>query len=220
VTIYQTSAKVKRSYRSPRRKAQAEATRTAIVKAGGELFARDGYAITSMKDIAREAGVAEPTVYATLGDKATIARAVAEAMASKIGDEAISKVDTAIVAEPSLTARAQLAARANVAAFVSSPVHLRDALAIGAASDPRLSEIVDELTLTGREITGRLVDLVAGAEQMQPAARARATDVVWAVSSTSVYRRLVESCGWALDEYVDWLAVEIERAVRGSDVRP
>jgi AcrR family transcriptional regulator len=65
-----------RAYDSPRRRAQAEATRVEIAAAARRLFAERGWAGTRVRDVAREAGVAEPTVYAAYGNKLGLARAV------------------------------------------------------------------------------------------------------------------------------------------------
>ena len=90
------------------------------------------------------------------------------------------------------------------------------ALYIGAASDPRLAEHVEEFTRTSRETTERLVDIVMGSGSVSPADRERAIDVIWAISSSTVHRRLVESCSWSAQQYGDWLAEEIERALRDA----
>src|SRR5262245_17358034 len=53
----------KRTYNSPRRREQAAATRRQILDAARRLFERQGYAATTMGQIATEAGVALKTVY-------------------------------------------------------------------------------------------------------------------------------------------------------------
>ncbi|MFD9699360.1 TetR/AcrR family transcriptional regulator [Lentzea sp. NPDC059081] len=54
---------VKRSYRSPLREQAAAQTRLLVREAGHRMFLRDGFAATSIKAIAAEAGVSERTVY-------------------------------------------------------------------------------------------------------------------------------------------------------------
>lgn len=70
----------RRRYRSPRRQQQAAETREAIANAARELFAAHGWAGTRVRDVARHAGVAEPTVYAAYGSKAGLARALVDAV--------------------------------------------------------------------------------------------------------------------------------------------
>src|SRR3954449_4510151 len=57
-----------------RRAIQAEQTRTDIIGAARRLFASQGYASTSVKDIAREAGVSVQTLYDSVGSKADLVR--------------------------------------------------------------------------------------------------------------------------------------------------
>src|ERR687893_353998 len=68
----------RRPYASSLRAAQARETRRRIVEAAARLFVREGYAATSIAAIAAEAGVAVPTVYATLRSKAGVLRAVVD----------------------------------------------------------------------------------------------------------------------------------------------
>src|SRR5262245_36526950 len=57
-----------------RRAKQAEQTRSEIIGAARRLFASQGYAATSVKDIAREAGVSVQTLYDSVGSKADLVR--------------------------------------------------------------------------------------------------------------------------------------------------
>ena len=62
----------KRTYDSSRRKEQARLTRREIIKAARKLFITYGYSGATMESIAREAGVAVETVYASFGSKRAI----------------------------------------------------------------------------------------------------------------------------------------------------
>src|SRR5215216_4452283 len=65
-----------RPYNSPRRRAQAAATRREILDAAQRLFERQGYAATTMAAIAAEAGVALKTVYVAFDTKSGVLRAL------------------------------------------------------------------------------------------------------------------------------------------------
>src|SRR3982074_180365 len=65
-----------RRYDSPRRRAQAAATRREILDAAQRLFERQGYAATTMAAIATEAGVALKTVYVAFETKSGVLRAL------------------------------------------------------------------------------------------------------------------------------------------------
>src|SRR6186997_369190 len=83
--------KVKRRYESPRRRAQADATKRDILAAAQRLFERDGYAATTMAQIAQEAGVALKTVYLAFETKSGLLRALWHLLLR--GDEADVPID-------------------------------------------------------------------------------------------------------------------------------
>src|SRR5262245_1401080 len=62
----------KRVYRSQLRAEQAQRTRAAVLDAASSCFLAHGYARTTMKDIAAEAGVAVQTVFAQGGKAALL----------------------------------------------------------------------------------------------------------------------------------------------------
>jgi AcrR family transcriptional regulator len=69
----------RRRYDSLRREEQARETRAQIAAAARRLFVTKGWAATTVRDVAREAGVSVPTVYATYGQKAALTMALADA---------------------------------------------------------------------------------------------------------------------------------------------
>lgn len=68
----------RRRYDSLRRTAQAQETRADIAGAARGLFVAQGWAATTVRDVAREAGVSVPTVYAAYGNKTGLALALAD----------------------------------------------------------------------------------------------------------------------------------------------
>jgi AcrR family transcriptional regulator len=83
-----TETPSKRRYNSARRKQQAEATRRTIVDAAQLLFERDGYVMTTMDDIAAQAGVALKTVYSAFTTKSGLLRAVWDLLLKGDSDDA------------------------------------------------------------------------------------------------------------------------------------
>lgn len=57
------------------------------------LFARRGYAQTCVQEVAREAGVAKPTVYSHLRDKESLYRGAVESAADRVGARCVAVVD-------------------------------------------------------------------------------------------------------------------------------
>ncbi|ADB32944.1 transcriptional regulator, TetR family [Kribbella flavida DSM 17836] len=69
----------RRGYDSLRRTTQALQTRSDIAQAARRLFVAHGWTGTTVRDVAREAGVSVPTVYSAYGNKAGLTRALADA---------------------------------------------------------------------------------------------------------------------------------------------
>jgi TetR/AcrR family transcriptional regulator, regulator of cefoperazone and chloramphenicol sensitivity len=69
----------RRQYDSLRRQAQAHQTRAEIADAARRLFVSQGWSATTVRDVAREAGVSVPTVYAAYQNKTGLVRALADA---------------------------------------------------------------------------------------------------------------------------------------------
>src|SRR4051795_9962842 len=67
---------VKRTYDAPSRRASAARTRERICRAAETLFLRDGYARTTIRAVAKAAGVAEATIYLAFPNKGALLDAV------------------------------------------------------------------------------------------------------------------------------------------------
>ncbi|WP_043631533.1 TetR/AcrR family transcriptional regulator [Nonomuraea candida] len=80
--------------------------RQAILEGAFTVFAREGYAQACVQKIAQEAGVAKPTVYNHMTDKATLFRHAMEAAARTVLDERIAALEP--LADPGADLRATL----------------------------------------------------------------------------------------------------------------
>lgn len=69
----------RRRYDSPHRLSQAQRTRADIADAARRLFVSHGWAATTVREVAREAGVSVPTVYAAYQNKTGLLWALADA---------------------------------------------------------------------------------------------------------------------------------------------
>ena len=65
---------------------KAEATRQALIRAARELFGEQGYAATSVDEIARQAGVTKGALYHHFRDKDDLFRAVVEDVKRDVTD--------------------------------------------------------------------------------------------------------------------------------------
>src|SRR5436305_2231061 len=70
--------KPRRRYHAPQRAERAAATRRAVLAAAYDLFTSRGYPATTVAQIAERAGVNVDTLYAAVGRKPALLRAVVE----------------------------------------------------------------------------------------------------------------------------------------------
>src|SRR3954447_4198888 len=116
-----------RSYNATSRRAAAEQTRDRVCTAAEELFLRDGYAKTSMRAVARAAGVAEATLYLAFGTKAALLDAVI--IRATRGSMAFDDIAGLAAAQAALMERAaRILALGEAAALMDADLRpLRDA---------------------------------------------------------------------------------------------
>lgn len=198
-----------RSYRSPLRAEQARRTRQAILEAARRLFARQGYAATTIAQIAAEAGVAVDTVYAAVGAKPVLFRRLLET--------AISGTDEPVPAEEreyvqrikaAPTARKKIETYAAAVRAISErmgPLHLilRDA----ASHAPELARIHDEIAARrARNMRLFARDLMATGELRPDLTVDEIADVVWSMNSAEFYFLLVHERRWPPQRFERWLA--------------
>jgi TetR/AcrR family transcriptional regulator, regulator of autoinduction and epiphytic fitness len=200
---------VKTSASGGRRQRRARQTRQRILTAAAELFARQGYAATTMQQIAERADVAWQTVYAVFGTKAAVLSAVFDVAVA--GDDELVPV----AERPFVQAiRGAADPRAKAAIFAR---HLRESAArtagvlsvieAAAATDPEISELWR--TLAGQGVRGMTLAATGFRDQgvLRPDLTiARAADILWLYVGPWTYRVLVTERGWTLDEYEEWLA--------------
>jgi AcrR family transcriptional regulator len=203
------SGPVKRPYRSPLRKAQAESTRLAILRAAGRLFAEHGYVPTSIDAIAEAAGVSRATVFNAVGGKATILKAAYDV--ALVGDDAP-------VALPDRPASLAVMARTDPAAFldgyagIMTDVHGRlapiyEAVRGASSADPEAREVWEAINA---ERLGGARNVVAGVRARgglrEGVDLAAAADVVWALNDPGLYHLLVNRRGWTPAVFRAWLS--------------
>lgn len=204
---------VKRPYVSPYRAELAAQTRVRVLAAAIELFSANGYAATSVENIAAAAGVSRPTVFAAVGNKRELIKQARD-MALTGDDQPIPMPQRPWV--QALRAEADPGAAVGIYAGALRDIYQRAArlelaLAAAAEADPELHELAD----TAREQRFFGCQLIANAladkHPLRPGlTRPRAGDIVFATASPEVYRSLVLHRGWSADRYQEWLAQTIQ----------
>jgi TetR/AcrR family transcriptional regulator of autoinduction and epiphytic fitness len=203
-----------RTYVSPKRQAQAKATRVAILEAAQRLFISTGYGATSIRAIAEEADVAVQTVYAVFGNKRQLVIELIE-IAVK-GDDEPSPVTEraevqAIRAEPSARRRAELdAALSRRVTERLLPVF--KIASDAAAVDPDFADLNRAMIARRRAEMLEAAKLLAADGGLR-VSRDDAAASLFVLYSPHVAQILTEHVGWSFDRYEKWLADAIERLV-------
>lgn len=200
----------KRRYDNSGRTRQAEATRHRVLQATSRLLIKNGYAATTVKTVAAEAGVSAETIYKVFGSKAQLIKDTYDVTLA--GDEEpIPLIERpeyrAMIGETS--ARRKLTRYATICRMLSERLGpLLDVLLSGAKSgDADLAEFARTIKrerLFGATDIVRQVREVDGLRSDLDPERAR--DIVWTLNSPEVYQLLSGDRGWSDDEYEAWLA--------------
>ena len=201
-----------RPYDSSNRARQARETRRRIVEAAALLFVQEGYSATSIRAIAETAGVAVPTVYASLRSKANILRAVVELTVR--GDDAAAPLSSRAEwrqMEREHAPREQLALFAHLHREICE----REAavfaqLEAAAGADPEATQLLAEHDQLRYQTQSRLARRLHRRRQLRPGLSARqAADTIWTLASERTYLALVRDRGWKAENYERWLAEQL-----------
>ncbi|MFC1230202.1 TetR/AcrR family transcriptional regulator [Streptomyces sp. Sce081] len=185
-----------RSYRSPRRERGAAQTRQDILAAARELFIARGYAQVTMGHIARAAGVATKTLYASVGTKtellhALLAMDVADSRTTGVHEEVFRSEDLA-----SAVACLAHGVRNNTERFASSI----DLLYSSMASDAKAREVWDYVVTQYRQALREAAEHLVSIGVVAPHLDVNgAADRLWLCFGLSAWRSLVVDCGWSYD---------------------
>jgi len=182
---------------------RAQLTRDEILNAARRLFADRGYSRTSVRDIAREAGVSAQTVYDSVGSKRAL----------------VARLNDVIDVEAGVADIARRAAESSDAAEIASTgaritrsilEHCGDiirALVTGAAAEPDLAAVLDEghrRHLAGATQTVETLDRLGFlAPELD---RTEAVESLAAATDFRFALVLRDDYGWSLDRIENWIA--------------
>lgn len=197
-----------RRYHSPRRKEQAAATRGAVLAAARELFVEEGYRSTTVAGIARRAGVAVDTIYATIGRKPDVLREVVETAISGTGQAVpAERRDYVIRVREAKTAAEKIRIYAAALAGIQprvAPVYvaLRDA----AGTDPDCAALWKEISdRRAANMLKFIEDLAVTGELRTDRPAEELADAVWSMNGPEYWVLLVDQRGWNPDQFAGWL---------------
>lgn len=192
-----------------RRARQARETRRRIRAAALELFTAQGYATTTVQQIAAQADVAWQTVYSVFGTKAAILAEIFDVTVAG-DDEPVPMAERPFVAEiaaaPDARAKARVFA-AHLRETAGRTAAVQAVIESAAGADPDMARLWDKMM--GQLTHG--MTMAATDFRRQGALRPdltveQAADRLWWYAGPWAYRGLVLTKGWTPDEYERWLA--------------
>jgi AcrR family transcriptional regulator len=194
---------VKRKYSSPSRQAQAERTRSAILRAARDLFLERGYVATGITQIANAAGVSVDTVYNSVGRKPQLMlNVIDQVLGSSDRPLPAQERDYVKAVRAAATAEEKLRTYANALGVLMPEVSpLFSALREAAVSDPEcaaLSEHISQRRATNMRMLA--ADLRGTGQLRTDLSDDQVADIIWSINAPEWYS-LVTSRGWTPEQY-------------------
>jgi AcrR family transcriptional regulator len=210
--------------RAPRvsRADQAVATRRRIVEAAGRFFVRDGYAATTLQQIADEAGVAVQTVYFHFGNKRTLLKELVD-IASVGDDEPVALLDRPWAQElrtapgGAETVGVWIRASREIFGRVAPILRIvRDAAGSDAEMAAQWETNQEQRHTAHRE----LAEILDAKDALRPGLTVdEAADILFALISLEVYVLLTVERGWTPEQWERWAARTVSDAVLARPAR-
>ena len=204
------SVNTRRRYDSSGRQEQARRSREAVLDAAQRLFLDQGYAATTIAEIARTAGVSVETIYKGFGSKKGLLR---EAMGvAVVGDS--EPIPYAERAEFKALGEGSLDERIARGCELVTTIHERSAgvwqaIVEAAGADPEIAAWRLEMEQARRLDTHRSVALILGSDPED-----ELITMLWVLYSPETYLKLINDAGFTRAEYAE-LIVDATRRLAG-----
>jgi AcrR family transcriptional regulator len=201
------SVNTRRRYDSSGRQEQARRSREAVLDAAQRLFLDQGYAATTIAEIARTAGVSVETIYKGFGGKPGLVRALYQrGLTGSRPLPAYQRSDQMRASEtdPKTIMRQWGLLTAEVASTVS-PIRLL--IRSAAVSDPEMAALLkgnDEERHKRMRHHARF--LKKRGYLRHGVTLSEAADILWTCSSVELYELLVLNRGWSLPRFAQFVA--------------
>lgn len=204
----ESDRKGRRRYDSLRRDAQARETRAQIARAARELFVSRGWAATTVRDVAREAGVSVPTVYSAYGGKAGLTRAIADAADLTADAAHMAGELEAAEGDPPRQLAAMAAYDRRLFERAGDVISLvREA----GRTEPELAEAYAQARRRGDQTRVRVFDSWPPGTLRTGMDAAEAVDVYAALCNVDVYTVLTAERGWTPARVERWWSAALAR---------
>jgi AcrR family transcriptional regulator len=194
-----------RSQNSPLRREQAAATRARIIDVAAIVFADSGYERARMEDIAKQAGVAYPTVYKAFSNKPNLLQAAVDAAMTGGAEGQVQRQAWWLeqLEEPDPERQLRLIAR-NARRIYDRAGRLLEVVRATAASDENIQSLWQTIN------DDRLARSTTTAKALATKTKLRATvpqtaRALWALSAPELYVMQIDGGGLTADRYERWL---------------
>ena len=194
------------------RRGRAKATHWRIVKAAYQLFCAQGYAGTTMTQIAEVAGVAVQSVYFTFHTKAALLSRAYDFAVMGEEEPQIPQLQAwyqAMTAEPDVT-RALRHFVTGVGEITRRVTPLALAAQVAADGDPDTARVMAFHDGMQADAYREVVQLLSAKAELRPGlSLEHGTDLLLLYAGTDVYHVMVEMRGWSHDEFLSWTVVAL-----------
>jgi AcrR family transcriptional regulator len=188
--------------RPTRREVAAAETRREILRTARRLFAENGFAQTSVQQIAEKAGVAVQTIYSSVGSKPALVLALndlidEEADVARLAGEILEEADPAQLIAKTVHLTRQICERCG---------DIIQALMSAAPAEPEAAVAVAEGMRRHEQGTSQVAERLGALGALRPGTSTeRAAAAISIMTSPASWRQLSQRPGWTFDGGEVWL---------------
>ena len=207
----------RRKYSSPLRADQAEQTRHRILRSAFNLFAKGGYAGTTIAAVAEDAGVSPETIYQAYGGKRGLLEGAIEMAIDGAEDEASGGKRWRTVVAELPAARERLAMIVEHSCRILARTRPLHRVIRGAADKEPFAVALGRRLLADRlnAQTERIRTYLA--DDLKPGLSVEEAGQRYCVlTSPELYYLLTTELGWTADAHREWLTTLLERDLLGA----
>lgn len=213
----------RRAYDSTGRLERARANRRAMLDAAIELLEQQGYAETTLAQIAQRSGLSAPAAYKAFGNKPGMVKAAFDYAAA--GDDDPTPVPQRertrrILAEPNPVIKLEIYTEGMVERLARL-ARLQLLARVAASVDTQMQPVWQEMSdgrLRGMAIIA--ANLAEGGHLRADVDEEEARDVLWTYNSPELYELLVLTRGWESSRYRDWALRALINALLPDGIPP
>jgi len=214
------NVKPKRSYRSSRRKKQAESTRSAVLDAAGKLFRENGWGGTTIAAIANRADVSPETIYSRFGNKkAIVHELVFDAMrGGQPKAPFLEQEQRAGILKATDGLKIINAFSNDIAGLLTRVAPIMAVVRSAAETDPEMADLYVDLHRTRRQNLGKLITALEANGALRPAFDPEiALDTLWSVVSPELWLLRVDQLGATPNTNREWIKLMLQRLLLDMD---